>query len=132
MDSLARRPDYDGHVDDSQNWHDDDDDTGNGEWCEYCWLVPGTGTAYNGHPGISILAARLVLRIETGLEWKNKREFYALAKLPSSVPEFEDEEAKIDWVAEHQYWEAAVTSVSLSLRKEDEEQRNEYQWQQVG
>jgi hypothetical protein len=120
MDSLARRPDY-------ELVRARDDDTGNGKWCEYCWLVPGTGTAYNGHPGISILAARLVLRIESGLEWKNEREFYALAKLPSSVPEFEDdddrssEEVKADWVAEHQYWEVAVTSVSLSLRKEDEE-----------
>ena len=130
-DSLARRPDY----------HPSDYDriTGNGKWCDYWWLVPGTGTEYNGHPGISILAARLALRIGIGLEFKNEREFYALAKLPSSVPEFEDdddrssEEAKANWVAEHQYWEVTVTSVSLSLRKEDaDEEVPEKRYERVG
>jgi hypothetical protein len=52
---------------------------------EYCWLIPGTGTD-DGH-GVSVVPARLVLNINFGPDWNGKDP--ALAKLPSTVPEFE-------------------------------------------
>lgn len=91
---------------------------------EYCWLIPGTGTD-DGH-GVSVVPARLVLKsINFGPDWNGKDP--ALAKLPSTVPEFESEEAKADWESQHRYWEAAVASVSVSLR-EDEEFEDPYDY----
>jgi hypothetical protein len=109
-DFRARRPKNDSWADDEANAYE----ASARNSTEYCWLIPGTGI--DDDSGISIVAARLVLNINFGPGWNSKDEFYALAKLPSPVPEFQSEEDKDDWESQHQYWEVAVTSVSVSLR----------------
>lgn len=108
-DGMARRPEV--------LLHDDPDCT------VYMWLIPGTGTGIQGGRGTvthhQITAARLRAIID--FEIDGDGDFYSRRKTPQFSPDFgTDEDAMNDWEYNHEWWEAAVSGVTLQLIQQDD------------